>query len=646
MIDLSAVITCWKADKNRRNLWLPVILGCGIGAYFLLPFEPNKWITLWVIEIMIALALLLRRRIRLLYMLGCAFIFVLGFAIIQLKSIYLDSLSRPLPLEEAVYFKGVISGIDTNYKGKLRFTFDEVEDYDGNFYAGKYRITPRGDASNVKIGQCIEMIGTFMPPSSEALVGGYQFDRKSYFDGLKGNGYAESRFFPAECPQHSAHFWRSHIAEIRQNIVARINRVLPPAQAAVAAAIIAGDKSAVSVKLYDQYRNSGLAHFLAISGLHMSMLSGLMFFLVRLILAFIPWISLRFDTRKIAAVFALGLAFVYLLISGLAVPAQRAFVMIAVVLLGVLTNRRAISMNSVALAAFIILLISPEVLISASFQMSFAAVVGLIAFYEKYSAAIHNYFLGGNRWWQGLKLYIMGILVTDFIASISTLPFAIYHFNMVALYTTLGNLLSGPVIGFVIMPCVLLALLLMPFGASAFLLKAAGFGIGLVNQITAAVSSLPYAGLHLPSFPFVGFLLIIFGGLWLTIWQCRWRIWGSGLIAVGFLSLLFVRTPDIIVGDKLKAIAFKNSQRELEIVPSSGGSFIKQVWRSRYPVSAKPAVLKAHPEFLQDGDIVTIGAQQFNIKDIIGFSAYRHGNDYIIRTIRDDIGNRLWNKNN
>lgn len=642
---LELLISCWKSDYSRRILWLPVLFGCGIGSYFLLPEEPNKWITLWTVEALIVIAIIFRRRMRVLYYLAAIFVFVLGFAVIQLKSIYIGNFPHEL-YGKTSYLKGVITKIDTNYKGKQRFTFDELEDFEGNKYSGKYRIVQRSNDKVASVGDCVEQVGTIMPPAVETAVGGYQLDRKNYFEGLKGSGYAESNFFPAECNVSSPGWLSSQIARLRQRLVRHIMRLLPPAESSVAAAIIAGDKSLISTAQYDQYRNSGLAHFLAISGLHMSLLCGLMFFIVRLGLALVPPIALRFDSRKIAAWCALITSFIYLLISGMAVPAQRAFIMIAVVLIGVMTNRRAISMYSVGLAAFIILLLSPEVLISASFQLSFAATIGLVAFYEKYSSAIRSYFAQGNKFWQGFKIYIFGILITDFIASLSTLPFAIYHFNMVAIYTTLGNLASGPIIGFVIMPCVLFSLLLLPLGWDKPFLLAAGFGIDLVNHITEFVSSLPYAGFYVQAMPTIGLLCIVFGGLWLSIWFCRWRIWGAYAIGLGLLSILFVRTPDVLVGDHLKAIAFKNEEGKLELVSTRGGGFIKQSWRQRYPTSDNKTMLNAHPELWIEGDIVTIGRQQYNIKDIIGFSAYKKGDDYIVKTIRDDIGFRPWNKNN
>lgn len=641
------LLTNFKQDSARRMLWLPVLFALGIAIYFSLSVEPSKWITLGLIEALIILAVIFRHYQKVLSILGVMAVVLAGFAVVQVKSIYLQTQTAELP-PETFYFKGQIAAIDTNYQGRRRFVLKDIEDFDGEAYAGKYRVTQRSKKGAADVGDCVEMIGTLSPLAKEVVVGGYQFDRKGYFEGLKGSGFAESRWFLIDCPKedHSRGF-SADIANLRQDIVKHIRQVLPPEEASIASAIIAGEKGVVSERQYEQYRNSGLAHFLSISGLHMSMLAGLMFFLIRFILALVPPVALRIDTKKIAAVFAIMISLVYLFISGMAVPAQRAFIMTLVVLLGVLTDRRAISMQTIALAAFLVLLVSPEVLVSASFQMSFAAVLGLIAFYEKVSYRVQKFLnvRGMNKWLRGILLYILGVVVSDLIASLMTLPFAIYHFNMVALYTTIGNFLAGPVIGLIIMPFVLLSMLLMPFGLDVPFLQIVGLGINWVNQITSWVSSLPYAGYQVPSMPHWGLMLIVFGGLWLMLWQAKWRRWGWLGIVIGALSILCARVPDVLIGPDLKAIAFKNSAGELEIVASRGGRFIKNVWKNKYPTSKRKANLKEHPEVKVEGDFISIAATKYNIKQAIGMSVYYHDDGSAsVKTIRQDIGYRLWNQ--
>ncbi len=642
---LKFIAGCWQQDKERHNLWLPVLFGLGIAIYFSLSIEPSKWITLGIIESFIVLAIIFRHHINILKFFACMAVILAGFTLVQLKALWLSENYSNLP-EGRFYFRGEIEKIDTNYQGRKRFILKDVKDFDGNLYKGKYRVTQRSKKDNANIGECVEMVGKIMPLSKEVMVGGYQFDRKGFFEGLNGSGFAESRWFKIDCENKSKFDFNALIGNLRQDISHRIKSVLPKNEASIASAIIAGERGEIDEKQYESYRNSGLAHFLSISGLHMSMLAGLMFFLIRFILAFVPAISLRVDTKKIAAVFAIILSFIYLLISGQAIPAQRAFIMTFVVLLGVLLNRRAISMQTICLAGFIVLAISPQVLISASFQMSFAAVMGLVAFYEKTSNAITKFLnVGGlHKYIRIVVLYILGVVISDFIASLMTLPFAVYHFNMIAVYTTLGNFLAGPVIGLIIMPMVLLSMLFMPFGVDTIFLKALGFGIDLVNQITEYVSSLPNSAMYVPSMPHWGLVMIVLGGLWLMLWQARWKYFGIIGIVLGLLSIATVKTPDIIIGPEAKAVAFKNINGELEIASSRSGRFIKNVWKNKYKVSKNKTKLEDHNEIKIEGSKVIYNNKIYDLKNEIGMSIYVNsdGSKDII-TIRDDIGKKYWN---
>ena len=639
--------TNFQQDKSRVVLWYPPLLALGTGIYFSLPQEPSKWLTLGLIETLIVIAFLCRRRQRLLKILGAAALVVVGFMLIQIKSIYLAAAPQKFP-DKTFYFKGEIAAIDSNYQGRRRFTLQNLQDFEGHVYAGKYRIVQRSKKGEAKVGECVEMIGRIMPLAKAVVPSGYQFDRKSYFAGLKGSGFAESRWFKIDCPNGGHHkTFSAYIADIRQKIVDRITALLPPDEAAITAAVIAGERSLIGQRLNEQYRDSGLAHFLSISGLHMSMLAGLMFFLVRFILALFPPVALQFDTKKIAAVMALAMSLIYLLISGMEIPAQRAFIMTSVVLLGVLTDRRAISMQTIALAAFLVLLFNPEVLTSASFQMSFAAVLGLIAFYEKVESRVRKFLHidGMNKWLRGIWLYIIGVVVSDFIASLMTLPFAVYHFNMVALYTTLGNFMAGPIIGLIIMPFVLLSLLLLPLGLDAPFIKIVGLGIKWVNDITAWVASLPYAGYQVPSMPFWGLLLIVIGGLWLMLWQEKWRLLGWFGIIIGVMSLLTVRVPDIMISADTKAVAFKNSEGRLELVASRGARFVKSVWQSKYPFTETRTSLKDHPELSINEHKITLSGKTYDLDQTLGISFYKNADgSFSAETVRDTIGYRLWNK--
>ncbi len=669
------------AERDRWFAWIPVLFGLGIGMYFLLPSEPSKWLTLAIIETMIVSAYLGRHKPEFLFGLTITAVIVLGFADIQLKSIYLSK-NEFVSEEEKLYLKGRITDTDYNYRGNPRFILEDMENYDGETVSGRYKLTGISQKDEVILGSCVELIASISPLPVPVMPGGYQMNRKLFFEGIRAVGFVPSRIIPIDCVTETSLSLRlkMFVKNLRDNIVQKINAVLPADEAGIASAIVAGDKSGISQQIIQNYRDSGLAHFLSISGLHMSMIAGIMFFLVRLIISFIPPLVRKYNSKKIAAIFAIFISFIYLFISGAGIPTQRAFIMTFIVLLGVLFDRRAISMRMIAMAGLAVLIFSPQALISASFQMSFAAVVVLIAFYEKYASPLARFMNGGGhknlflpvRIFRVLVVYILGLIISDLVASLATLPFAVYHFNRIAIYTTLANSLSGPVIGFVIMPFVLLALILMPLGLEYLPLKIVGWGIGYVNEITSYTASLPHAGYQVVSMPFWGLLLITLGGLWLCLWERKWRCWGIPFVIIGSLSVFTVRVPDVMVDANAEVFAVKNKAGEISILPSRGNNFIKNVWLEKTandkPTSEEKDRIKAvydgtetdkslidmvcdeesciykdKIKIIKSGGLEIEGAA-LDISESSGAVLYLNEDGVQVKTVREDMGERYWNK--
>ena len=664
-------------EPERRKLWLPVFFGIGIGLYYLLPQEPSKWLTLLMIEGLILAAIILRYRPRILKMLMIFGLIIGGFGWVQVRSIYIDTQMGKVP-EQKLYLKGNILKVDHSQKGKLRLTMDNLFDFDGKKIKGRFRITLRQKKGNYQAGQCVEMVATLLPRAKAQLPQGYQFDRKNFYNGLSGSGYAESRAFVVDCKDRMPFESKLRITidNWRQKIVDRINSVLPPDEASIVAAILAGEQGAINEEQIKHYRDSGLAHFLSISGLHMSMIAGLMFFFIRLLLALYPPLALRYNSKKIAAIFAIIISIAYLLISGAAIPAQRAFIMTLIVLLGVLFNRRAISMYTIAWAAFIVLLITPEALIGASFQMSFAAVIGLIAFYEKNASRLAKWFKKDKSsllitFAKSMIVYFVGIIIADLVASVAVLPFEIYHFNQISVYSLLANLAAGPIIGFIIMPFTLLSLILMPFGLDAHSLQVVGFGVGLVNDITAWVSNLKGALLDILSMPLWGLVLMVLGGLWLCLWERHWRWFGVFAICIGAMSMINVNKPDMLINEDGKVIAIRDNHDNLVILPVRGKEFTKQIWLEKtasQPLVKNKEILlkkiyqgkatakkwlelscdkesclyKQRVKIIKNKEI-KIDGQKLALTNSHGLAVYLDKAPKII-SVRDYIGNRLWNK--
>ena len=668
---LEKITDTFFAEKERWFSWISVLFGMGIGLYFGLSAEPSLWWTLGIIEIFILIVILYRKSEEKLLFLSIPAIVLAGFTYIQLDAAYIAKTPR-LEGEEAIYVQGRISNVDYNSKQRQRITLEKMQNFVGEEIKGSYKITlmPYAAEKTFQVGECVELAAKVMPPYPTTMVGGYQFDRKTFFDKINGTGYSLSRVFVIPCGK-SQITGESVIEKIRNKIVKRIESVLPQDEAGIASALIAGVRNGISQRVTNNYRDSGLAHFLSISGLHMSMLAGFMFLLVRYVVVLMPSLALRYDSKKIAAVFAVVMSFVYLLISGYSVPTQRAFLMTLIFLIGVMISRRSISMRTISWAALCVLMVSPVALITPSFQMSFAAVVALIAFYESCRSYVQIKVRDKNIF-KIVLVYLFGIVVSDFIASIATLPYSIYHFNRVAVYTSLGNLLAGPIIGLWIMPFVLISMLLMPLGLDYVPLKILGYGIHWVNEITAYVSALPHAGVPVMSMPMWGLIAITLGGLWLCLWQRKWRHFGWIGIMIGSLSLCLTQTPDVLIDSSGKAIAVKDKADNMVVLPSRGKMFIKNIWLEK---TSSPKLTDKEKKELSKiwqgreedkswldlscdktscvykdkvkiikGKGLELNNQTFDHESSGGASIYLNPDHVKIHTVREYTGHRYWNE--
>ena len=588
------------AEQFRLLAAVPFLFACGIAGYFALPAEPSVWLSLGVFELWLLLFYLCRYK-NLYYLFIGGLIILFGFLDIQARSLYQSNRVEKISEQRLTYLRGQVKDISLSDKGKLRLLLNNTADYD-NQLKGEYRITLSSlPSETITVGQCVEMAATLFPNRSLPILNGFKLDRKYFYESLSAIGFANSEAFVIDCTEKQKANFIADINNLRQNIINYIGQVLPPQQAGVADALLVGEKTHILPQITDNYRNSGLAHFLSVSGLHLGSIAALVFFIVRLLVALFPFIALRFDSKKIAAVIAIIFSALYLLVSGMAVPAQRAFIMTTVVLIGVIFNRQAISMRMVNLAALIILIIEPQTLVSVSFQMSFAAVYALVAFYETYNAKLSAY-APRSGILRKFLWYLCTIVLADLIASLATLPFALYHFHRVAVYTSLGNLLAGPLIGFWLMPSVLLCLLTIPLHLAYYPLKLLGIGIELLNHITDYVSHLPHSVWFNNAMPFWGLILIIIGAYWLCIWQQPWRKWGILPLIIGLSTLLFPpKYPDMVFTDNLEEIALRDQDLNMIRLPYGQNRWIENIWKENLQLAdMKKEEQKKFKQFLQN----------------------------------------------
>ncbi|MPY68464.1 MAG: DUF4131 domain-containing protein [Alphaproteobacteria bacterium] len=591
---LSATLAaCFAAERARWALWLPVGFGAGIAAYFTLDTEPAGWVGAAAAALcaLAAVATAGRQAVCLALIVGA--VAAAGFGAAQLRS---WTVSAPV-LESRtgpVWIEGRVLEVQARVDDR-RLLLDRlgIPRRDAARTPERVRITLAADEPALVPGQRIAVRAVLFPPPAPASPGAFDFARKAYFERLGGVGYAVSRARVVD--DAAADGVAIAIAALRQSLTARIRAAQPEEAGGIAAALMTGDRGGIPESVMEAMRDSGLAHLLAISGLHIGLVGGLLFFAVRLGLALHERFALRAPIKKIAALCALLGAAAYLMISGGTVPTQRAFLMLALVMAAVVFDRLPISMNMVAWAAAAILLVAPETLAGVSFQMSFAAVIALVAVYESGGDRLMTGRRGGERLPRPLA-YLAAVLVSTLVAGLATAPFALYHFNRVAVYGLLANLVAIPLTGFWIMPLAVAAFALMPFGLETVALEPMSWGIGLLIATAKGIQSLPGASVLIHAMPPAGLALICAGGLWVCLWRTRWRALGVLPVLCGLLTVPFAQPPDVLVDGEGGLMAVRAPDGGMAL-SGRADSFAAETWLRRsgeikalpWPGAGRPA---------------------------------------------------------
>ncbi|MGH6827606.1 MAG: ComEC/Rec2 family competence protein, partial [Rhizomicrobium sp.] len=416
-------------ERHRWPLWLPVAMGGGVASYFALDREPSGFAAMFCVLVFIAAAAgaFLSAHVWLRVGLSLIAACTLGFAGAKAREAMVAApvIARPL----AAHLTGRHAALDWGAKG-VRLVIDEVRSGRLSRPPRRIRILVRRGGEALPIGQGVELSALLMPPPGPAAPGDRDFARAAFFAGIGAVGFAYGEVRPvplAHVPSllTSLSAW---LERLRKHMTLRIRGQMPPSQGAIATAIITGERGGIAPEDEAGLRDAGLAHVLAIAGLHMALVGAGLFWLVRAALALFPPIALAYPIKKWAALAALAASAFYLAISGAATPATRAFVMLAMMFLAILLDRPALSMRSLALAAVILLLMRPETITEPGFQMSFAAVSSLIA--------VAEWERGRDRvthrsWAWG---HVRGIALTSLVASFATLPFAMFHFGRATHY--------------------------------------------------------------------------------------------------------------------------------------------------------------------------------------------------------------------
>jgi competence protein ComEC len=563
---------------------MPVALGLGAAGYLALKSEPPLWLLIDLAAPLVLLAVWSARRghnravVALLVLLACA---ATGALAGKVRAERVRTPVAPASDRVRQVEAWVVDVASPGASGaRLVLAPVRISGLQPDETPKRIRVSLRQGEAPAP-GSAILIKAIVGPPPPPASPGAYDFSRDAWFDGIGGVGFGLTAPETTDLPPPPRRLaWQMAVNRTRWDLAQKIYADTGPKSGGLAAAMVTGYEAWIPKAQVDDMRASGLAHIISISGLHMAIVGGAVFFLVRLLVALWPWLALRVPGKKIAAVAGLVALGVYLVISGSPPPAERSAITAAVALLAILADRRAISLHALAVAAIVILLLQPEAASEPGFQMSFSATTALVALAELWPQPVREI---SAPWWirapQAVGVWIAASLAASFVAGAATAPFAMHHFNRMASYGLFANLAVAPLSSFVIMPFLALGAALEPLGLGRPFLQLAGWGIAVMTDISHAVAGAPLAQVVVASGPNWTLVVSFLGMMLLCLWRgpVRWL----GLPLALCVALWPKPTPpDLWISDDGSAIAMRDGK--LAVLPRpKARRFAADLWSRR-----------------------------------------------------------------
>lgn len=569
--------------------FLPVLMGTGIALWFALPADPSR--TGYGMGAGLASGLLwLALRGPYLARMPAWGLFALmaGFLLIGVRAWTQDAPILTFRYYGAV--EGRVVEIDRSSSDKLRITLDRVvlERTDPARTPEKVRVSLGGDQSHFipQPGARVIMTAHLSAPMPPTEPGGFDFRRMAYFDRLGGIGYTNVPVLTLARAEPSSQI----VGRIRDRLSSAVQAHVGGQAGAFAAGSVTGDRSAITNGTVEALRDSNLSHLLAISGMNLAFLVAFTFGLLRYGLALVPWVALRLNTKKAAAVTSIGVAGFYLALSGGNIATERAFIMSTIMLGAILADRRALSMRTVAMSALILLALRPEALMNAGFQMSMAATAALVWGFGIVDRLTFRQTL--PRW----SVPVYTALLSSVIGGLATGPIAAAQFNRFAPYGLLANLLTVPAMGTLIMPGAVVAALLGPIGLAQpgmWLMEA---GSRWILAVAHWIAGWEGAAAGVPAPPAVVLPMLVLGAIWGMVWPNRWRLLGIVPMLAALAVWTIADRPSVLVsGDGLLVGVMGPDGRSLSF--PRGGSFAAGAWLQRDGDLALQEDAAARPPF-------------------------------------------------
>ncbi|TXH18933.1 MAG: ComEC family competence protein [Gammaproteobacteria bacterium] len=596
-----------------RGPWLVVAFAAGIALWFLLP-APEYWISALTICVLFSMCAwqIGHKSERwphvFLAMAAVPAMIAGGLTTVWVRSVIVgtDAVAAP---DTAVVHARVLERHEQPGEGRIRLVLAAREPGTDRAVKVRLNLPQEQDDPGIVEGALIHVKARLMPPSPPMLPGAYDFARAAWFKGLAATGSVVGPVTVVEAGEGNP-----GLPGVQRQLATHIREQLQGSPGAIAAALASGDRGAIAKADEQAMRDSGLTHLLSISGLHVSAVIGAVYVLTLKILALWPWFALRVRLPLVAAGFGAIAGIGYTLLTGSDVPTVRSCIGAILVLMALALGREPLSLRMVAVAMFCVLLLWPEALIGPSFQMSFAAVITLVALHM---AKPVKAFLAPREEhgvvWVGRRFVML--LLTGLAIELALAPIVLFHFHRAGLYGAFANVIGIPLTTFATMPLIALALVLDLVGMGGPVWWLAGKSLELLLFIAHFTASQPGAVAAMPAMAVGTFALFVAGGLWLALWRGRVRLLGLFPMAVASVLVLTASAPDILISGDGRHLGIVGERERLIVLRDSRSSYAKDNLLELSGMQGDPLTLsqwpgaRCSPEFCTA--IVTRGHQAY-----------------------------------
>ena len=586
-----------------RAPWLAVIFAGGILAWFALD-TPLQWTLAIGIGVLSALGALaawkgeadrdyLRTSI-----LACGLVFAAGVAVIWARSEMVGAAPIDRPVIERIQGY-VLEREDQPAEGRTRLTLAIRDGKSGESRKVRVNVPVEalggipGGSQAVSEGAVIRARVRLMPPASPMLPGSYDFARAAWFKGLAATGSVMGDVELVSAAPDSG-----SLAGIQRSLSNHVRARVDGSAGTIAAAFASGDRGAITEADEDAMRDAGLTHLLSISGLHVSAVIAGAYLLALKLLALFPAVALRVRLPVVAAAAGALAGVGYTLLTGAEVPTVRSCAAAMLVLIALAMGRDALSLRMVAVAAIFVLLLWPESIVGPSFQMSFAAVIAIVALHSSSPAKA---FLAPREeaWWKPPARRVAMLFITGLVIEIALMPIVLFLFHRAGLYGAFANVIAIPLVTFVSMPLIAIALAFDSLGLGAPFWWLVERSLDLLIGIAHFTASQPGSVKLMPQMGYGTIALFVSGGLWLALWSGRARLLGFLPAALGAVLLLSTPIPDLLIGREGRHVGItvfdNDGSRRLISLRDSRSSYARDNLLELSSVSSAPIAMAEWP---------------------------------------------------